>query len=69
MSFANNLCWRFSVVVMNKCEQYCSRHFLVLPACSRVYCKAETRQELIKEGYKKIIKKERKRKQNEGTRY
>jgi len=61
MPFANNLCWRFSAVVMKKCEEYCSRYFLVLPACSRVYYKTETRQELIKEGYKKGIKKERKK--------
>jgi hypothetical protein len=37
-----------------------------LPACSTVYYRTEARQELIKEGYKKGIKK---KKTNEGTRY
>jgi len=59
-TFANNLCWCFSAVVMKKCEEYCIRHFLVLPACSRVYYRTEMRQELIKEGHKKELRKKEK---------
>jgi hypothetical protein len=44
---------------MKKCEEHCVRHFLVLPACSRAYYRTERRQELIKEGYKKGIKKDK----------